>query len=317
MDEREVLARVRSIFDRQPTDTSLIVGNGDDGAVFSAESHMTVVATDMAVENVHFRLDWSSADQVGRKITAANLADICAMGGWPQYLLVSVAFPETFLPQLELLATGIFDEARKTGAAVIGGDLSKGSELVISITAIGSTQRAIKRSGAQHGDWLMISHLPGWSAAGLQLLAKNKKELSTAEKRAIAEHQAPEIDYEKYRAVYQHLTSATDISDGLLIDAGHLAEASDVAIAIDTAAFAQCEDYADLKNVAEVNGLSVKEMILGGGEDHVLLATSATPEKCAGFVAIGRIETGSGLILDGKKIERTDLVNGAGYQHVW
>lgn len=317
MDEREVLARVRAIFDRQPTDASLIVGNGDDGAVFSAENHMTVVATDMAVENVHFRLDWSSADQVGRKITAANLADICAMGGWPEYLLVSVAFPERFLPELELLATGILSEAQKTGAAVIGGDLSRGSELVISITAIGSTNRPVRRSGAMPGDWLMISHLPGWSAAGLQLLLQGKNNLSASENRAIAQHKAPDIDYRKYRAAFDHLTSATDISDGLLIDAGHLAEASDAAIVLDSSAFSGCEGFTDLKLVADENNVSVMEMILSGGEDHVLLATSPEPDKCAGFVKVGKIESGTGVVLDGKKIEAKDLANGAGYQHNW
>lgn len=317
MNEREVLARVRAVFDQQPTSAALIVGNGDDGAVYSSGDQLNVVATDMAVEGIHFRFDWSSPQEVGRKITAANLADICAMGGWPEYLLVSVAFPDSFLPHLELLAEGIYNEARKTGAAVIGGDLSKGEKLVISITAIGRTNKPIRRSGASVGEYVMISHLPGWSAAGLALLMQGKSELAVNEKRAIAQHKSPEIDYQRYRESFPYLSSATDISDGLFIDAGHLAQASSCAIAIDSSTFEKSESFKDLKEVAEANGVAISTWILGGGEDHVLLATSATPENCPEFIVIGRVESGEGLTLDGKiwKYEESGIAGG--YQHSW
>ena len=91
MREAEVLRRIRAIFDANTDDSGIIVGNGDDGAVLSLNDH-TVIATDMAVEGIHFRLDWSSPEEIGRKITAANLADVCAMGGWPTFLVVSVDF---------------------------------------------------------------------------------------------------------------------------------------------------------------------------------------------------------------------------------
>ena len=110
MNELEVLNRVRSIFDQTPDSAELLIPNGDDGAVFKVKDSQIVVSTDISVEDVHFRSDWSSADEIGAKITAANLADICAMGGWPKYLLVSVAFPSNFLARLEDLAKGIYSE---------------------------------------------------------------------------------------------------------------------------------------------------------------------------------------------------------------
>ncbi|MEY3345551.1 MAG: hypothetical protein RLZZ581_345, partial [Actinomycetota bacterium] len=152
MNEREVLARVRAIFDQVINPSTLVVPNGDDGAIFTATDSNVVIATDMAVEDVHFRLNWSSAREIGQKITVANLADICAMGGWPKYLLVSVGFPKSFVGDLEELAQGICDEAKKVGAKVIGGDLSSSDKLVISITAVGFSERIIQRSGAQVGD---------------------------------------------------------------------------------------------------------------------------------------------------------------------
>lgn len=317
MDEREVLARVRAIFDQQPTISSLIVGNGDDGAVFSSGGNLTVIATDMAVEDIHFRLDWSAADQIGRKITAANLADICAMGGWPEYLLVSVAFPERFIPNLELLAEGIFEEARKTGASVIGGDLSKSDRLVISITAVGSTTRPIKRSGAVAGDSLVISHLPGWSNAGLDLLTMKVEASSSLHAQALDQHRAPQIDYIKYSNAFENLSSATDISDGLIIDATHLASAGNVSIHIDSSKFSDCQDFVKLTELASSLGKDSLSWILTGGEDHVLLATTAAPEKCEGFTVIGRIDSGEGVFIDGTEVREEDLAHRAGYQHNW
>ena len=208
MREREVLDRIRAIFDatRISADTAgkVIVGNGDDGAVLQL-SEKTVLSTDMSVEGIHFRTAWSSPEEIGRKITAANLADICAMGGWPEFLLVSVAFPSRYLNSLEKLAEGIAKEAEKVGARVVGGDLSQGPELVISITAIGKTSQPIVRSGAKVGDVVVVSHLPGNSAAGLLLLNQGNVIAKELEVRAVKAHCAPSLDYLKYQSALGHL----------------------------------------------------------------------------------------------------------------
>jgi thiamine-monophosphate kinase len=139
--EDEVLKNVRAIFDYGQSDSALIVGNGDDGAVLSARSELTVLASDMAVEGIHFNFAWSSAMQVGRKVSAANLADICAMGAWPEYFLVALAFPARFAGQVIELAQGIKAECQRVGVKVIGGDLSRSNEVVISISAVGRVKR--------------------------------------------------------------------------------------------------------------------------------------------------------------------------------
>ena len=323
MREEEVLNRVRAIFDVSHSEDSgaaenvkkVIVGNGDDGAVVDFQSGLTVLSTDMAVENIHFRSEWSSPLEIGRKITAANLADICAMGGWPEYLLVAVAFPQEYIDELEELARGIADEAAKVGAIVIGGDLSQGKELVISITAIGRTARAIERSGAQAGDAVMISHLPGWSKAGLMILSHRLPQTSELSQRARAQHCSPDIPYSAYRRVFPFINSATDISDGLLIDVKHIARASKVAINLESSLIEKSESFTALQELLsgfEEEKSAALEYVLSGGEDHVLLMTTSQPEKCDGFTKIGTVQFGEGVLLDGKEV-----TGETGYQHSW
>ena len=310
MREHEVLDRIRAIFDSTSIHRGIVVGNGDDGAVLSLPDQ-TVVSTDMAVEGVHFRIDWSSPEEIGRKITAANLADICAMGGWPEFLLVAVAFPSRQLHLLEGLARGIANEAGKVGARVIGGDLSQGSELVISITAIGTTQKPILRSGARIGDAVVISHLPGSSAAGLSLLSKGTEIGTEIAREFVAQHCSPEIDYVKYRDAFPMLHCATDISDGLIVDAANIASASSVAIELETKTLTTHTQFEKLRTVFD-GGDSALQAILTGGEDHVLLATTSEPEKIEGFMRIGTVVSGHGIFVDGK---RRDIESG--YQHSW
>jgi thiamine-monophosphate kinase len=163
--ERELIRNISEIFAKANSD--LLVPIGDDAAVVARPDSSLIVTTDMAVEDVHFRLDWSSAYQIGRKVAAANLADIFAMGGKPKYLTVAMA--ATGKEELEWMlnvARGIAHEAHIAGAQVIGGDLSKSKKIVISITATGEfaeDKKPILRSGAQAGDSVFISNLPGWS----------------------------------------------------------------------------------------------------------------------------------------------------------
>ncbi len=325
MNESEVLLRVRAIFDQRADSAGLVVGNGDDAAVFQSASQV-VVGTDMAVEDVHFKFGWSSPIEVGRKITVANLADICAMGGWPKYLLVSVAFAKHHLELLEELATGIHLEAGKVGAKVIGGDLSSADRLFISITAIGETENAIRRSGAQVGDLVMISHLPGWSAAGLEILQSNnaslKESSSALVKRALQQHRAPEIDYLSYRNAYSFMTAATDISDGLLVDAAHLSQASAVALHINSEALQSIDEFAQLEQLRalipspEQNNSTALEWVYSSGEEHALLATG--PRPIAGMQIIGKVESGSGVLMDGHAVKESQIKEGkSGFQHHW
>jgi thiamine-monophosphate kinase len=300
MKEAELLGEIQAIFAR-PRKTNLLVPNGDDGAVFTSNKQV-ITCADVAVEGVHFNPEWSSLFEVGRKITAANLADVCAMGGWPEFLLVTVVLPERYLESALELAEGIAHEAELVGAQVIGGDLSSGSELSISITAIGETTNPLLRSGAKVGDSIYISSLPGLSAAGLYLLQNEKRAESPLELRAVAQHRSPNLDYFQYRESFARLNSAIDVSDGLLTDSGHIAEASGIRIDLDSAILGSSE----LKAIDAEKFLS---WVLNGGEDHVLLGTSG--EVVPGFIKIGEVVSGSGVTLDGNEIAA------GGYTHSW
>lgn len=315
--EAEVLQRVRAIFDQIANPEDLLVPNGDDGAVIAAGDKKIVLSTDMAVEGVHFNLQWSNPQQIGRKITAANLADICAMGGWPKYLLVALAFPKTFLPHLEDLAKGIVEEAKKVGAKVIGGDISTGEKVVISITAYGEAQKVLTRSAAQLGDLVLVSNLPGWSAAGLQLLQSGEVEKEIS-KKAVGQHLAPEIEYQKYRAAFESAHAATDISDGLLLDALNIGTASRLGIKLNSQLIKQTPQFLELQRVGErFNSFAsnfdsmAMEWVLTGGEDHELLITAAN--EVNGYLAIGHVVAETGVWIDEKKLTTEEM----GFAHQW
>lgn len=300
MQEQDLVREIQALFARTGN-SDLIVPNGDDGAVF--QSNQKVIAcADVAVEGVHFNLKWSSFFEVGRKITAANLADICAMGGWPNFLLVTLVLPAKYLSGALEIARGIAHEADLVGAQVIGGDLSSGEELSISITALGQSNKPILRSGAKVGDLVLVSELPGLSAAGLSLLSKNGSSDGELANRAISQHKSPSLNYEKYRSAFKLLNSAIDVSDGLLRDAGHIAAASGVQIALKSDALRSSE----LRTLDEKKFM---DWVLGGGEDHALLGSAAEP--IPGFIVIGKVEAGSGVKLDGEEI------SASGYSHSW
>ena len=300
MREAELIEQIQSIFARTGK-ANLVVPNGDDGAVFTSEKQV-VACADVAVEGVHFRPKWSSLFEVGRKITAANLADICAMGGWPNFLLVTVVLPEKYLSNALDLAKGIAYEADLVGAQVIGGDLSTGAELSISITALGETAKPLLRSGAKVGDSLYVSSLPGLSAAGLFLLNSGNEIGTELARKAVLQHKAPTIEYQKYRDIFSKLNCAIDVSDGLASDAAHIAKASGVRIELNSESLRRSE-------LKELDAENYLDWVLRGGEDHVLLGTS--DKEISGLLKIGNVLPGNGVSLDGKDISKD------GYAHSW
>jgi thiamine-monophosphate kinase len=289
--ESELIAALSKVFTL--SDASLknvLVGIGDDGAVINATSQNTVLATDMAVEGVHFKREWSSLHEIGAKLTAANLADIFAMGGDPKYLLVSAGLTSDFdIAEIQELANGIKSEADLVGAVVVGGDLSRAEKLVISISVFGEVAKPITRSGARAGDSVIISGLPGKSAAGL-LQLKN----GVADSAFISAHKKPVLNYEMAKR-FRNVNAMCDVSDGLLSELNHIASASKVAIELDSKLLEQVPGFNELVDATE---LDVWELILAGGEDHEFIATTSLdiPE---GAFEIGKVVKGSGVIVSG------------------
>jgi thiamine-monophosphate kinase len=261
-----------------------------------------VISTDIAVEGTHFSTSWSSAFEIGRKVTAANLADVYAMGGSPRYLVAAVTLTgDETMEWIEELAEGIAHEASSCGAYVVGGDLAKGPCKSIAITAIGETDRAILRSGAQIGDSIYISSLPGWSAAGLSIIEKDLN--SDLAQHAISEFCAPTVDYVSAVQFSNAKANALcDISDALVIQAEQIAAASGICFSFDQQLIAAHPEFDSLKELAEISAFDVWQWVLAGGEDHVFLATG---KDLDGF-CVGTVIAGSGVIgLDMKKAPDT------------
>jgi thiamine-monophosphate kinase len=292
--ESEVIALLAQVFATQ--NPKVEIGIGDDAAVIHTSAR-TVITTDMAVEGIHFRRDWSTPFEIGRKVTAANLADVFAMGAKPTFLVVAVSLTgNEELNWIQDLAKGIVFEAGLGGATVVGGDLAKGGSVVISITALGEVDKAILRSGANVGDQIYISNLPGWSRAGLAILEKGLTIESDSAKRAITAFKAPTLDYE-YAAKLNRATSMSDLSDSLVTQAEQMASASGVNFTIDFDLIRAMPEFAELKKLAAEIEVNLEDLILGGGEDHVFIATG---KNLPGLV-IGEVAVGSGLKLLGNE----------------
>ena len=287
-DEAGVIAALARIFGSPQRGVE--IGIGDDAAIVKT-SERTAITTDVAVEGTHFNTEWSSAFDIGRKITAANLADVYAMGGSPRFLVAAVTLTgQESMEWIEDLAEGIAHEASSCGAYVVGGDLAKGPCISISITAIGQIDTAITRSGAQVGDSIYISSLPGWSAAGLAIIEKDME--TDIALHAVSEFSAPTVDYS---AAVQFsngkASSMCDVSDALIIQAEQVALASGVHLAIDKELIRSHPEFVTLSELAESVGEDVWQWILAGGEDHVFLATG----KDLGGFRIGSVQSGAGV----------------------
>lgn len=288
-DEAQVIAALARIFGS--SQRGVEIGIGDDAAVVKT-SERTAITTDIAVEGTHFNTAWTSAFDIGRKITAANLADVYAMGGSPRFLVAAVTLTgDETMEWIEELAEGIAHEASSCGAYVVGGDLAKGPNKSIAITAIGQVDVAITRSGAQIGDSIYISSLPGWSAAGLAIIEKDLD--SDIALHAVSEFSAPTVDYS---AAVQFsngkATSMCDISDALVIQAQQIAAASAVQLSVDKELICAHPEFGTLSELAESEGVDVWQWIFAGGEDHVFLATGSDLD---GF-CIGSVQSGAGVV---------------------
>jgi thiamine-monophosphate kinase len=284
--EAQVIARLRDIF--ASPDPRIEVGIGDDAAIVAGEVRQ-VMTTDMAVEGVHFNTDWSTGFEIGRKVTAANAADILAMGGVPDYLLVAVALTGSeSMEWISDLAHGIKFEADLAGLQIIGGDISKSEKIVISMTAVGHCTRPILRSGAKPGDGIYLSSLTGWSAAGLSILKSKLPATTDVMDKALREFKSPTIDYGFDVA---GANSLCDVSDALAIQASQMAESSKVAFEFDLSKIEAASEFLELETLARELGIDIWHWIFAGGEDHALLATGLDLPG----IFIGEVLAGSGI----------------------
>jgi thiamine-monophosphate kinase len=291
---------VDALKERFPQGDNVLLGPGDDAAVVTVPDGRVVVSTDLLVDTRHFRRDWASALDIGHKAAAQNLSDINAMGGRATALTVGLAAPPDLPATWALeLADGIVEEAGLVGASVVGGDVTRSDQVMIAVTVLGSVDgEPVRRSGARPGDVVAIAGRQGWAAAGLAVLARGFRS-----PRALVEaHRRPEPPYGAGPvAAAAGATAMIDVSDGLLGDVAHIAEASGVAIDISAGSFEVAEP---LRAVGAALGADPMRFILTGGDDHALIATypagTALPD---GWTRIGEVAEGSGVTVDGAAYE--------------
>ena len=317
---------------RMPAGPLTSVGIGDDAAVVTTPSGSVVAAVDLLLEGRHFRLDWASAYDIGVKAAARSLADIAAMGAANTALLVALATPGTLLASWATsLADGLAAEATRAGAGVVGGDTASADLVTLSVTALGDLEgRApVLRSGARPGDVVAVAGPLGRSAAGLALLTAGLGG-APAHLDLVAAHLRPAPPYDAGpEAALLGATAMIDVSDGLLADIGHVADASGVQVEIRgaaleagslvTAATSVLAGGTALAGVTAAADPAATDpaatlaltWVLTGGEDHSLVATFppsvALPPR---WRIIGEVRPGKSVTVDGVPHQGT-----GGWQH--
>lgn len=278
--------------------------NGDDAAVLlnATPNSRAVVATDMLIEGRHFSTEWSTAEEIGVKAITANFADIEAMGARPIAALLALSAPEsTPVDFLRGVAGGIAARTGEYSAELVGGDVTGGDTLILSVTAIGSlggNRPALTLDAARHGQKVVAHGNIGWSAAGFALLKHfGRADVPKRFAELVSAHCAPTLT--PGRGVVARATGATsmtDNSDGLIVDLSTMARRSGVGVDIDSAAI---EPAPLLCEAAELLGVDPWTWVLTGGEDHTLLATTAG-DAPSGFRTIGQVTRSDEVTVDGE-----------------
>jgi thiamine-monophosphate kinase len=326
--EFPLIDRVESIIATERPD--IVVGVGDDAAVLADTNNEFLLATiDSQVEQVHFMRQYMSPHQLGRRALAINLSDIAAMGGRPQYAIVSLALPsDTQVAWVEELYLGMREEADRYGVAITGGNMARSTGgAVVDVCVLGRVRREhlLLRSGARPGDQVLVTGWLGEAAAGLKLLLEPGLSIASDARAALltrAMTPTPRVPEAATIASLCRATAMLDLSDGLSSDIGHICERSRVGVRIRAEAL---PISAAVRSVAELTSTPVWELALGGGEDYELCFT-APPEAVGDLVSAvrekGTSATVVGEILPAEQGRRLALPDGrevrlepSGWQH--
>ncbi|MFN7954027.1 MAG: thiamine-phosphate kinase [bacterium] len=312
--EVQFIERVRQ---RLAAAEGIAIGLGDDCAeVHGFDRGRLLVTTDLLLEDVHFRLTTTTPEQLGHKMLAVNLSDVAAMGGVPRVFVCGLGVPaELDVEIIERLYEGALALADRHEVALVGGDTNRSeSGLVLAITLLASPPRrgSLTRAAARPGDVLMVTGTLGDSALGLKILEEDlvKNPHLPAFEQLTRRHlePIPRIEAGRALATERLAHAAIDVSDGLAIDATHLAVESQVGIEIDLAAIPLSPE---LVAVAHDLGLDPLEIAAAGGEDYELLF-SVSPRRVTEVedsltrlglpvTAIGRVTAEAGSVRIGDR----------------
>jgi thiamine-monophosphate kinase len=291
-----LIARVTAGLQPAP---STLLGPGDDAAVVAAADGRVVVSTDTLVEHRHFRRDWSTGEDVGHKAAARAFSDISAMGALPTALVIACALPGTLeLSWVDGLMAGLRAECAIVDAAIVGGDVTEADVIMLSLTALGDLDGAapVTLGGAGAGDVVAVCGRLGWAAAGFAVLGRGFR----SPVQIVTAHRRPEpLYFEGPRAARLGATAMTDVSDGLIADLGHIAQASGVRLDLRAEGL---DIPAKLREVGAALNVDPLIWVLTGGDDYALAATfprgTDLPEP---WLPIGTVAEGEGVRVDGRR----------------
>ena len=256
--------------DGQPGYPPFLVGIGDDAAAWQGKNRTQLATVDSLIENIHFSLDTTSWEELGWKSLAVNLSDIAAMGGTPEYALVSLGLPDnTEVDDVSSLYRGMIELGKRYGVSLTGGDTCSSPVVMITVTVFGTEQDALLlRSNARPGDAIAVTGYLGGAVAGLKMLSRGLSPSAeiAASLRESFNKPTPRLA-EGQLLVGHGIRTAIDISDGFLVDLRHICEMSRVSARIDV------DRLPVLPPVRQVFGDKALEMALTGGEDYELLFT--------------------------------------------
>jgi thiamine-monophosphate kinase len=316
--EFELIAAIRERLARAGApegSPALVVGSGDDAAI-TVRNGAAVTSVDALVEGVHFEIPPFEPRQVGVKALAVALSDLAAMGAGPGEAYVQLGVPDARTEaELLELADGLAAVAAEHGVAIAGGDVTRAPALLVAVTVVGvadSAESVVTRAGARPGEVVAVTGELGGAAAGLLLL--QRPELAegidpslAADLRARQLEPRPRLAAGRARSG-SGASALIDLSDGLGADAGHLAAAGEVAIAIE---LERLPIQAGVEQVARAAALDPLDLAAAGGEDYELLATIA-PERVSEarerlsatgieLSIIGAVATGAGVELSDRR----------------
>jgi thiamine-monophosphate kinase len=264
------------IRDKQsPAWQNLLIGIGDDAAAWRGDASTQLLTVDSFIQDEHFSLAMTSWQEAGWKALAVNLSDIAAMGGVPQYAVVSLTLPgDTEVDDMKALYQGMTELAQEFGVAIVGGDISRAPQVALNISVLGSTGSRngtmLTRSGAKPGDRIAVTGYLGAASAGLEMLSGkltfDVKTSARLKQAFLKPH--PRVN-EGRLFIEQGAKSAIDISDGLVSDLGHVCQASKLGARLEVSTVPV--DPA----VRTGFGDRALELALSGGEDYELLFTAS------------------------------------------
>lgn len=268
----------------------------DDAAVLpSRPGYDLVVTKDAVVEGVHFP-EGEAPDMVARKALRVNLSDLAAKGAEPFACFMALAWPRRYEARdRERFALGLAADLETYGLSLMGGDtVVAPGPLWVSITAMGWVPegRMIRRGGARAGDLVLVSGSIGDATLGL---AAVKGEIKDPRGRLIFRYRLPDPRVDLRDELRRIATAAADVSDGLVADAGHIAEASGLRLELDLDALPLSGPAASwLERQADPKA-GLLRLATGGDDYEIVCAVPPGTQRPAGFTVVGRLVEGEGI----------------------